>query len=311
MQGATVQSMSVALRICSLVGVAGLAACDDGGGMTDPDATPRRCNPTAAFGTPKALAMLNTAANEEQASLSLDEMTLYFSRDGGANGYDIYEATRNSTTAAFTNALPVIGVNTAAEDRYPRMTGDGLAIFATSKATRTSGFRVTSATRDSKTGAFGMLLPVAMVNGNDPTNDSDPFITADGRVLYFSSDRTGNFALYRSTQTSGQFTPPALVPGIELDTVYMELTPVVTPDELTMYFASSRTCSDPRCGVLDIYQATRATASDPFPKPTLVSELNSHDVELPSWVSADNCELYFTRFDPARGLELASAFRGM
>lgn len=268
------------------------------------DAPVERCDPTAQFGRPSAVASLNTPANEEQAALSPDELTVHFSRDGGAASYDIYEAKRSSKTASFGNAIAVMGVNTPGEDREPRVTADGLALFATSKAGG-GPFRVTWSKRDNTSVAFGALQAVPVINGT--TNDSDPFISPDGRVLYFSSDRGGTYALYRSTQTGGVFSTPELVNGVKLDTVYMELTPVVSEDELTLYFGSSR----PGKGSIDMYQAGRAAVQDAFGEPIALSELNTLDPELPSWISADGCELYFTRYDPALGLELAVALRGM
>lgn len=299
------ESMIGAWRICSLgVGLGCLVACEEPGG-TEPDAgVQARCNPAAKFGRQVELASLNTVSNEEQASLSADELTVHFSRDDGNGAYDIYEATRASKTASFAGAAPLPGVNTAGEDREPRMTADGLTMFATTRATPSGLFRIVSATRASKSVPFGPLQPVPVVNGT--ASDSDPFISADGRVLYFTSDRGGNFGLYRSTQTGGVFSAPEPVAGTNLQTPYMELTPVVSDDELTMYFGSSR----PNLGSVDIYQTTRASVQDPFGEPIALTELNGPDAQLPSWISADNCELYFTRYVMASGLELMSSLRG-
>jgi hypothetical protein len=301
--------MTGAWRICSLgVGLGFLIvceACEESGGASGPDAgVQARCNPAAKFGRQIEVASLNTTSNEEQAALSPDELTVHFSRDDGNGAYDIYEATRASKTASFGGAAPVPGVNTAAEDREPRITADGLTMFATTRATPSGQFRIASATRASKSDPFGALQPVPVVNGT--ANDSDPFISADGRVLYFSSDRGGNYALYRSTQAGGAFSAPEPVAGTNLETPYMELTPIVSDDELTMYFGSSR----PNLGSVDIYQTTRANLQDPFGEPIALTELNGPDAQLPSWISADNCELYFTRYVMARGLELMSSLRG-
>src|SRR5215475_4644918 len=114
----------MAWRIWSIACMAGMVACDSS--ADGPDATTQpRCSPTAAFGHPVALMSLNTANNEEQAKLSPDELTVYFSRDDGSGNYDIYQATRASKTAAFGGVAPVPGVNTPAEDREPQVTADG------------------------------------------------------------------------------------------------------------------------------------------------------------------------------------------
>ena len=301
--------MSVVWRLGSIAsGLAGLLACEDSGGASDAAMGPR-CSATAAFGRPTALTALNTPNSDEKTTLSADELTLYFSRDDGNGNYDIYQATRASKTAAFGAATPVPGVNTtAAQEREPRVTADGLTLYATTRAipVATSKFRVTFATRASTDAAFGPLQNVPVVNGT--ANDSDPFITADGRVLYFSSDRGGNYALYRSVKTGGVFSAPELVMGTNLDSTSDDGTPVLTEDELTLYLASARVGGK---GMVDIFQATRASAQDPFGQPVAVTELNSSDPDIPSWLSADGCELYFTRFTPANNLELAVVLRGM
>ncbi|HSR95939.1 MAG TPA: hypothetical protein VLM79_02660 [Kofleriaceae bacterium] len=281
-----------------------LAGCEEGG-ETSPDAgVQARCSPTAMFGRRTTVASLSSPNNEEQAALSPDELTMFFSRDDGNGAFDIFEAKRASATGAFDSGTPVPGVNTSAEERAPRVTADGLTMYATTRATPNGQFRVAAATRASTDGMFGALQPVPGINGT--TNDSDPWISADGRVLYFSSDRTGNYGLYRSTQTGGVFSAPELVRGTNLDTPYMELAPVLTEDELTLYFASSR----PNLGSVDVFEATRATAQDPFGEPVNLTEINGVNGDVPSWVSADNCQLYVTHFDPTLNLEIITAFRG-
>jgi len=301
--------MSVVWRLGSMASaLAGLLACEDSGGGSGPDAAMApRCSATAAFGRPTVLTALNTMDFDEQATLSADELTLYFSRGNMNENYDIYQATRASKTAAFGAAVPVPGVNTAAQERAPRVTADGLTMYATSRALPEAAnkFRVVFATRASTDAPFGPLQNVPVVNGT--ADDSDPFITADGNTLYFASNRGGNYALYRSVKTGGVFSAPALVMGTNLDSTSDDGAPLLSEDGLTLYLASSRIGGK---GSVDIFLATRASAQDPFGQPVAVTELNSTDPDIPSWLSADGCELYYTRFTPATGLDLAVALRG-
>jgi hypothetical protein len=288
-------------------GLAGLLACEDPGTTPGTDAgVAPRCSATAAFARPTRLMSLNTLTSNDQATLSADELTVYFSRNDVTGNFDIYQATRASTTAAFGAASPVAGVNTAADERGPHVTADGLTLYATSQLNDTSQYRVTFATRTTTADSFGPLQNVPVINGT--RNDSDPFISADGSVLYFSSDRTAiaGYALFRSVQTGGTFSAPELVMGTNLDTTSGEITPVLSVDELTLYFGSLRQGR----GSADIFQATRATAQDPFGEPIPLNELNTQGFEVPSWISADGCELYITRLTTANTLELAVALRG-
>ena len=270
---------------------------------------PPRCNPLASFRTPVALTSLNTNANDERADLSPDELTMYFSssRSGGVGSYDIYEATRASsdTGTSFGNIIPVSGVNTAGEDREPRVTIDGRSIFAVSRASGVPFYHITLATRTSTTLAFNGLQLVANVNGT--TNDDDPYISPTGNVLYFSSDRGGNYGLYRSSSTGGVFSTPTLISGVDLDSANNEHDPVVSPDELTLYFSSDRPGG---LGDFDIYEARRPTVADGFGAPIALTSLNTPSFDVPSWISADGCVLYFTRADGNLGYQLYVATRG-
>lgn len=83
--------------------------------------------------------------------------------------------------------------------------------------------------------------------------------------------------------------------------------PVVTPDELTLYFGSNRPGG---AGNYDIYQATRPTVADGFGAPIALASLNTASLDAPSWISEDGCELYFTRLDANVGYQLYVALRG-
>lgn len=267
----------------------------------------RRCDPKANFGRPVALASLNTSASEESADLSADELTMYFSssRPGGIGSFDIYEATRSSTSEPFGSVVSVTGVNTSGEDRLPRVTADSLSLFATSKASSAQFYHVALATRASTTLAFSALQLVATVNGT--TNDGDSFILPAGNVLYFASDRGGNYGLYRSSMAGGAFSAPTLVSGVSLDSPSTEGHPVVTPDELTLFFSSNRPGGS---GNFDIYQATRQTVADGFGAPIALTSINTANYEVPNWISPDGCALYFTYLDPNLGYQLYVTMRG-
>src|SRR5688572_5179417 len=59
---------------------------------------PARCDPNAEFGAPVAITRINTAASDEFAFLSHDELTMYFSSDRSGTSYDIFQVTRQDRT---------------------------------------------------------------------------------------------------------------------------------------------------------------------------------------------------------------------
>jgi len=67
---------------------------------------------------------------------------------------------------------------------------------------------------------------------------------------------------------------------------------VIARDELTLYFASNRPTN---LGGRDIWVARRATKGDAWGPPEPLTFLNGATDEEPSWISPDECELYFQR----------------
>lgn len=284
---------AVVLGACGSVAPHGGAGTDAAGPEIDAstDAPAPRCDPAAAFGTPVAVSSIHVAADDEYGRLSPDELTMYFSSNrAGSGGYDIFQATRGSLSMPFGDVVPVAGVNTAGDDRVPSVTTDGHTMVALSQATPSSLRRVTIATRMNTTVAFGALQVIAVLNGT--TNDSDPYMLPSGNVVYFTSDRGGNYSMYRSAKAGDAFGTATIVSGVDLDTPDIEATPVASPDELTLYFGSLRATG---AGSFDIYQANRATLADGFRAPVPLTTLNTDQFEVPSWISADGCELYITR----------------
>jgi hypothetical protein len=131
---------------------------------------------------------------------------------------------------------------------------------------------------------------------------AQPFVLPDGSALYFSSPGD----LYRAARgASGQFQAPVMVSTV--NTPSLEYTPALTPDELTLYFASNRPDSPAR-GDLDIWVSKRASRDVPFEAPVNVQELNTAAGEDPEWISPDNCRLYFSRSGPT-GVKIYMAER--
>lgn len=298
-----------ALAACGRVASSGPAedAALDAPGDPAPDARPARCNPMAAFGKPVPLTSLNTSADEEHADLTADELTIYFSstRPGGAGGFDIYQATRSSTSAQFDQVMPVPGINTAGNERVPRMAGNGLSMFGMTATAAAPALRIALATRANVSVAFTGLKMAA--NVNNATNAADPYLLPSGNVMYLASDLAGNLGLYRSAKVNGAFSTPTPVPGVNLDTAEVENNPVVTPDELTLFFGSTRPGGT---GDYDIYEARRAHVADGFGAPVELTVLNTTGADVPNWISPDGCNLYITRGEPNVGYQLYMASRG-
>jgi Tol biopolymer transport system component len=265
-------------------------------GVDAADASRARCDPGKPFGAPVLVSGLSTSADESTARLTADELTVFFARSVAGTGLpDIYVATRSSREAGWGAAAPVNGINTNGPDYAPSVTDDGLTIFFTSDSAGTrGGADIFSASRANVSNDFPAgtsLGALGVVNTAEA--ESDPYVLPNGKAIWFDVyNGPGDQEIYRAALGPAGFLPREKVLGV--GSAKIEAYPVVTPDELTLYFASNRT--DPQgSGDYDIYVATRTTTSASFGTPTILPLLNSAEADFPTWLSRDGCVLYLTR----------------
>jgi hypothetical protein len=265
----------------SVGGTGGAAGSGGSGG-----ASTVACDTSKPFGTPALVEGLNgTTGNDSGARLSPDELTVYFNSDRDGVSRDIYAASRATRTAAFGNVYPLTGINTSGSEGWPSATADGLKMFF--ETGRPSPNQVYVATRTTLIAQFSGAAQVANVATG--MESGQPFVLPDGSALYLFIGAH----IYRSQLgASGQFDAPVALSTLNSSAI--EYFPIPTPDELTIYFASTRSDATAK-GYFDIWMAKRASRADDFGPPVNVQELNTALEEFPSWVSADNCRIYFSR----------------
>jgi len=130
---------------------------------------------------------------------------------------------------------------------------------------------------------------------NSAAEDFGPTLSADERTIYFvrysPADPTGlsSLDLYVATRPSRDEPFGAAVPLDALNTIYEDSDPSLSPDELSLYFASNRD------GAPDIFVARRAHRDDAFgPAESVGSVVNSADgIEIEPYAVDD--ALYFMR----------------
>ncbi len=157
-----------------------------------------RASPSGEFGNPAPLPEVNSADMELLPRLSPDGSTLWFesTRGGGSGSSDIWEAVRSSG-AGFGSPRPRSDLNSSARDEGMTLSADQLTVILAS--TRGTGdLDLLIGTRTSASGTFGPLQPLAELNS--PEDDLDPFLTANGRELYFVSAREGDYRIYHAVR---------------------------------------------------------------------------------------------------------------
>jgi hypothetical protein len=240
------------------------------------------CNINAPFGTVTSLGVTfnSTDKAEVGARFSADELTIYLGR-----GRDLLRSTRAATTALFPVPSPVTELNVAAPGISGYMTpfpNNLRAIYGSLRSGDTST-EIYEVTRASVMAPWD-TPPAKVTAANSPQQDEHPMLRHDGLVLYFDSNRAGNYDIYRAdvAVTGKVIAPVVKVDGIS-SLMADEVNPVVTADELTIYFS--------RAPGLNVHKATRLKVGDPWGPAAPVTELNSANGERVAWISADGCRV--------------------
>lgn len=254
----------------------GVDAAPDVVADTSVDAGPA-CDKTKPFGSPEVL-LATPNVSEDGFWLSSDQRTAYASingADGGLGSYDLFTLSRASATDPWGSALTPLKLNSAGMERGPVVSENGLELYFYKP---TTVYDLYVATRPSTAQEFGTPAgsPLNTTDSELPT-----WISKDGLALYIQSNRagtTGGDDIWRAQRgdSTSPFGAPVLVPGV--NSTSGDGSGVLSSDELEIFFASIRPGGK---GSLDIYRATRSTKNDGFGTPTLVSELNSSNIDFP------------------------------
>ena len=241
------------------------------------------CDTTKPFGTPAPVGGLKG----ENVWLTNDEMfaysTQYFADAGAGPEYLLVLYTRASLAAPFGSPAPLnVSDSTQGDGRTATLTADQkVIIFASYRASPGVRLQLFTASRSSSSAPFGTVTLLANVNTSG-VNEA-PSLSADGTELYFDSTTD----VYRSQGTAPTFGGPSKVGLGTGDATH----PVISPDGLSLYFATTRGGA-----TVDIWMAARATKTDAtFGAPVAVPNVNTTSAqELPNWISPDGCRLYLT-----------------
>ena len=261
----------------------GPSAGAGGGGGGGVATTASSCDPTAPFGAPVPVVGVNTGGYEGDATLSADELEIYFDVFSSDVFSELRVARRATKTDPFGAASPVgIGGTTAYS---PMLSSDDVTLFY---ADGSGTPELRRAERPSRRAAFGSPTAVDGIG----VHPDGAYLSNDRTTLWMIvRDANGKLDIYQSTASpAGVF--GAAVNVKELNTPATETGPVPTADGLVLYFGSSR--DDPAATHLDVWMATRPTKDAPFGTPTKLDALNTAEDDWPTWLSPDGCRLYLS-----------------
>ena len=271
------------------------ASSSDAGATRDgADAGSGPCDLTRPFDPPRQVAGLTSFLGAVgDLRLSPDLLTGYFSAQGGDAGptYNLYTATRPEAGAPFASITPIVGpgINNGNDVISPTVRGDGeFLIYARTNAPNGAERSLFWATRASAGAPFDDRGALPSFDDAGATAVTTPYLREDGAVLYFASNATpiSMLDIYRATWNGSRLDGQSLLANV--NSFKNDFGPVITPDELTLFFTSDRN------GGLDIWMATRGSTNVPFSAPVSVMELNTQDAEWPTFVTRDGCTLYLS-----------------
>lgn len=150
------------------------------------------------------------------------------------------------------------------------------------------------ATRENRANEFSLAAPVLGVNDPDE-DDGTPFVSVDGRSLYFFSTRPGPGAqggrdlwVAERAAEGGTFAAPEVVG--EVNTVGLEHLPRLSADGNTLMFVSSRASDNLGS---NIWASERVGPGEPFGEPFELEGVNTNAREEGFWLSEDGLSLVF------------------
>ena len=267
----------------------------DAGGITpDGAAFPRAaeeggstagsCDPLAAFGAPERVPGLDTAGYEGSATLSSDELEIFF-EVYGASTSELFTARRANVSVPFgPRSLVAVGATQASNTGPMLALDDATLVFASDRG---GAWGLWRAVRPSHNAAFG---PPESVTGLGVAAEGG-YLAPDKTGLWLlSREANGKLDLYFAPTSGASYGAARNL--TELNTAATETGPVPNANGTALYFGSSR--DDQAATRLDVWIARRAKAGDAFGAPSRVDELNTAFDEWPSWLSPDGCRLYFT-----------------
>lgn len=178
----------------------------------------------------------------------------------------------------------VPGLDSDAFETDPSFTADRLTVAFVSD--RAGDEDIWIGTRDTPTGVFTVTRLDAV--NTTTTEDKSPELSQDGGTLYFTSNRSGGFDVYRSRREAGVWTPPLRVAALSTSSTESDFG--MAPDGLTAILTRSN----------KLYRTTRLTTSDAWGPVVLLAGTFPTN---PTAAALDDAEhLYFHATDDDRDL---------
>jgi OmpA-OmpF porin, OOP family len=254
----------------------------------------------AAYKQKKLSDTVNSYVLQYFPVLTADQQELIFTRRLGPGGNDDEDLVVSRKTPSGAWSVPTSiskNINSELNEGTCTISADGRKLIFTSCIGR-EGFGSCDLFESAKVGETWSQPKNLGINVNSAEWESQPSLSADGRTLYFVSDRRGGLGrrdIWVSTlNDKGQWTK-AKNAGKTINTAYDEISPFIHVNNRTLYFASNGLTG---FGGYDIFFTERDTASGWALPVNMGSPINTHEDQFSLFITADGKKGYYSHEEP-------------
>lgn len=230
--------------------------------------------------------------------LTADQQELIFTRRVGSKNEhdeDLYMSKKDAQGRWLRPESISSAINTSLNEGTCTISADGRKLIFTSCVGR-NGFGSCDLFESIKIGDT-WTEPVNLgPNVNSSEWESQPSLSADGRILYFVSDRRGGLGrrdIWMSVLDEGGQWTKAVNVGAPINTQFDEISPFVHVNGRSLYFAST---GHTGYGGYDLFLSERTSASWTKPK-NLGFPINDHEDQFSLFITADGKKGYYSHED--------------
>ncbi|MBI5482498.1 MAG: PD40 domain-containing protein [Deltaproteobacteria bacterium] len=203
---------------------------------------------------------MNGTANESFGpTVTDDRLEMFFTSLRTSTDYDLYRATRATTSDEFTGVTYVSALSDFGKDVHPTITEDGLTIiFSSARPNAYGGLDLFQSARPTRQGSWTAPTTITALASED--DDYNPSVIGSGQRIVFSRSPSGGgqSTLWEAAYVVVAWGAP--VHRAELDSPGLNEAPALSSDGRTLLFASDRESA----AVTHLYVARRKTLDDAF-----------------------------------------------
>jgi hypothetical protein len=221
-----------------------------GRGGTNDIWTSHRAAPSEPWGAPVLVAELSSPAARDWApAIAADGLTIWFTTDRDGGRAQTWRSSRTTREVPWEAPVAVSELASGAVDRGPAVDQAERSLYFSSDRPGSSGFDIYISTRPAVNALWE--TPARAPGINTANDELDPFIAAEGLLLFFTAEPpgSGDANLYWSARSSTADSWSAVVPLDALNSPTYDSDASLSLDMNYIMFSSTRT------GDGEIYEA--------------------------------------------------------